>query len=75
MKQKREFFVDALHIFILASLALSKPLYVLSSNAEFFVAHNTGIISEFKKNIQYPIRIEEEAFNTELVYKRLMGKT
>ncbi|MEF9475683.1 MAG: hypothetical protein L0958_03125, partial [Candidatus Mariimomonas ferrooxydans] len=39
-KQKREFLIDALHIFILISLALAKPLYVLSRNAEFFVAHH-----------------------------------
>ncbi len=38
-QQKKEFFIDALHIFILVSLALSKPFYVLSQNAEFFVAH------------------------------------
>jgi|Deesub1362A_J573_1020465.scaffolds.fasta_scaffold00823_15 hypothetical protein len=30
-----------IHIFILVSLASAKPLYVLSRNAEFFVAHNS----------------------------------
>ncbi|MEF9437905.1 MAG: glycosyltransferase [Candidatus Mariimomonas ferrooxydans] len=43
------------------------------SNKIDLITLNPGIISEFKKNIQYPIRIEEEAFNTELVYKRLLS--
>lgn len=41
IKQKKVFLIDVLHIFILFSLAFSKPLYVLSRNAEFFVAHNS----------------------------------
>jgi len=36
------------------------------------VAVNPELIATFKKNIQYPIRIEEEAFNTELIYKELV---
>ncbi|MEF9437906.1 MAG: hypothetical protein L0922_03860, partial [Candidatus Mariimomonas ferrooxydans] len=40
-KQKREFLIDALHIFILVSLALSKPLYVLSRNAGIFVTRHS----------------------------------
>ena len=35
------------------------------------IAGNPGILEEFKKTLQYPIRAEEEAFNTELVYKGL----
>jgi hypothetical protein len=42
MRQKREFFIDALHIFTLVSLAFAQPLYVLSRNAEFFVAHKSA---------------------------------
>lgn len=43
------------------------------SNKIDLIALNPGIISEFKKNIQYPIRLEEEAFNTELVYRQLLS--
>jgi hypothetical protein len=39
--QKKDIFIDSLHIFILFSLALARPLYVLSRNSEFFVAHNS----------------------------------
>ncbi len=45
MQQKREFFVDALHIFILSSFALAQPLFdLLSRNAEFFVARHSKSI-------------------------------
>ncbi len=37
------------------------------------IAENPEIITKFKRNIKYPIRIEEEAFNTELVYRRLLS--
>jgi len=37
------------------------------------IASNPAIINAFKHNIQYPIRVEEEAFNTELIYKQLFG--
>jgi ABC-type methionine transport system ATPase subunit len=37
------------------------------------VVDNPGLLSTFKKNIRYPIRVEEEAFNTELVYKQLLS--
>jgi hypothetical protein len=40
MRSKKEFAIDALHIFILVSLAFAQPLYVISRYAEFFVAHN-----------------------------------
>ncbi len=36
------------------------------------VAGNSELIATFKKNIQYPIGIEEEAFNTELIYRELV---
>ncbi len=36
------------------------------------VAGNPELITAFKRNIQYPIRVEEEAFNTELIYKQLL---
>lgn len=38
------------------------------------IAENPELILEFKKNIQYPIRLEEEAFNTEQVYKMLLSE-
>jgi hypothetical protein len=44
MQQKREYFIDALHIFTLVSLAFAQPLYVLSRNAEFFIAHSSAPI-------------------------------
>jgi glycosyltransferase involved in cell wall biosynthesis len=39
-----------------------------------FVAGTPGLISAFKRNIQYPIRVEEETFNTELIYKQLLSE-
>lgn len=36
------------------------------------IASNPELISKFKSNIQYPIRIEEEAFNTEQIYRSLL---
>jgi glycosyltransferase involved in cell wall biosynthesis len=45
---------------------LSKKIELLS--------HNPQIIKEISASIQYPIRIEEEAFNTELIYKNLYHK-
>ena len=38
------------------------------------VGGNPGLISTFKRNIQYPIRVEEETFNTELIYKQLLSE-
>lgn len=35
------------------------------------IAKHQGLVDTFRKNIQYPIRLEEEAFNTELVYRKL----
>lgn len=43
------------------------------SNKIDLIADDPKIITTFKKNIQYPIRIEDEAFNTELVYKQLLS--
>lgn len=37
------------------------------------IADNPDLLSTFKRNIRYPIRVEEEAFNTELVYKQLLS--
>jgi glycosyltransferase involved in cell wall biosynthesis len=36
------------------------------------VANNPELIGLFKRNIRYPIRVEEEAFNTELIYKQCL---
>ena len=42
MQQKKDFFIDALHIFVLFSFALAQPLFdLLSRNAEFFVARHS----------------------------------
>lgn len=42
MQQKRDFLIDALHIFVLFSFALAQPLFdLLSRNAEFFVARRS----------------------------------
>jgi hypothetical protein len=41
-KLNRKFLVDSLHIFILFNIAFSRPLYVLSRNPEFFIAHKLG---------------------------------
>lgn len=38
------------------------------------IADDPDLISTFKRNIQYPIRVEEEAFNTEMVYKQMLSK-
>jgi len=32
------------------------------------IAGDPGLLMVYKKNIRYPIRIEEEAFNTEMIY-------
>jgi hypothetical protein len=48
MQKKKEFFLDALHVFILISLVFAQPLYVMSRNAEFFVTRHsksTDVIS------------------------------
>ena len=37
------------------------------------IADNPDLIVKFKRNIRYPIRVEEEAFNTELVYKQMLS--
>lgn len=43
MKDKREFFKEALHISVLFSFAVVQPLLEITSrNAEFFVAHNSS---------------------------------
>jgi len=39
-----------------------------------FLAENPERIAEFKKNIQYPIRIEEETFHTESIFTRLLHR-
>ena len=39
------------------------------------IADDPGLISTFSRNIRYPIRVEEEAFNTELFYKQIMTET
>lgn len=44
------------------------------SNKIDLIARNPEILLTLKRKIQYPIRIEEEAFNTELVYKRLLSQ-
>jgi glycosyltransferase involved in cell wall biosynthesis len=36
------------------------------------IADKPDLVSTFSRNIRYPIRVEEEAFNTELVYKQIM---
>lgn len=42
MQQKKDFFIDGLHIFVLFSFAFAQPLFdLLSRNAEFFVAHHS----------------------------------
>lgn len=43
---------------------LSKKIKLLSDNPD--------LIKEISRSIQYPIRIEEEAFNTEQIYKSLL---
>ncbi len=41
-KQKSDFFIDALHIFVLCNFAVAQPLFdLLSRNAEFFVARHS----------------------------------
>jgi hypothetical protein len=41
-QQKKEFLIDALHIFVLFSFGFAQPLFsLLSRNAEFFVAHHS----------------------------------
>jgi glycosyltransferase involved in cell wall biosynthesis len=37
------------------------------------IADNPDLIVKFKQNIRYPIRVEEEAFNTEMVYRELLS--
>jgi hypothetical protein len=42
MSRRREFVIDALHVFVLCSFAVAQPLYdLLGRNAEFFVAHRS----------------------------------
>ena len=42
MEQKRDFLINALHIFVLFSFALAQPLFdLLSRNATFFVVHRS----------------------------------
>lgn len=37
------------------------------------ISEKSELIENFTKTIQYPIRIEEETFNTELIYKNLLA--
>lgn len=37
------------------------------------VVENPSLLTDFRKNLHYPIRIEEEAFNTEMVFKELLS--
>jgi len=37
------------------------------------IADNPALHVKFKRNIRYPIRVEEEAFNTEMVYKQMLS--
>jgi len=37
------------------------------------IANRLELIATFRRNIQYPIRVEEEAFNTELIYKQILS--
>ena len=42
MQQRNDFFIDALHIFVLFSFALAQPLFdLLGRHAQFFVAHGS----------------------------------
>jgi len=36
------------------------------------IASNPHILETFRRNIRYPIRVEEEAFNTESIYKQVV---
>ncbi|HWR59802.1 MAG TPA: glycosyltransferase family 4 protein [Thermodesulfovibrionales bacterium] len=44
----------------------------LSTKIDLIVYHPERI-EAFRRNIQYPIRVEEEAFNTELIYGELLS--
>jgi glycosyltransferase involved in cell wall biosynthesis len=44
----------------------------LAAKIDAIAAHPESL-EVFKRNIQYPIRVEEEAFNTELIYRELLG--
>jgi hypothetical protein len=37
------------------------------------IADSPELIAKFKRNIQYPIRVEDEAFNTEMIYKQVLA--
>lgn len=37
------------------------------------IADNPDLLVKFKRKIRYPIRVEEEAFNTEMVYKQMLS--
>ena len=42
MKEKRDFFIDILHVFVLFGFAVAQPLFdLLSRNPAFFVAHQS----------------------------------
>ena len=42
MKEKRDFFIDVLHVFVLFGFAFAQPLFnLLSRNPAFFVAHQS----------------------------------
>jgi len=45
--------------------ALSKKIETIADAPE--------LIAKFKRNIQYPIRVEDEAFNTEMIYKQVLA--
>jgi len=37
------------------------------------IATHPERLKDFRRNIQYPIRVEEEAFNTELIYREVLS--
>ncbi|MBC8459374.1 MAG: sulfatase-like hydrolase/transferase [Deltaproteobacteria bacterium] len=48
MKKKTDFFINALHIFVLFSFAFAQPLFdLLSRNTEFFIAHKSEPLDVF----------------------------
>ncbi len=44
----------------------------LAKKIDLIAAHPERL-NDFKRNIRYPIRVEEEAFNTELIYRELLS--
>lgn len=37
------------------------------------IAESPELIAKFRSNIQYPLRVEDEAFNTEMIYKQILS--